>query len=104
PWGGNYDLRQVEPGNTILFPAQVPGGLFSLGDLHAAMGMHEATFVSIECPGTATVRLGVRKGLTLETPRIEAPNRLYTIGLKAADDFQHGLDFNPARIQAVSLM
>lgn len=104
PWGGNYDLRQVEPGNTILFPAQVPGGLFSLGDLHAAMGMHEATFVSIECPGTATVRLGVRKGLRLETPRIEAPDRLYTIGLNAADDFQRGLDFNPARFQAVSLM
>lgn len=98
PWAGNYDLVQVKPGNTILFPAQVPGGLFSLGDLHAAMGVHEATFVSIECPGTATVRLDVRKGLALETPRIEAPDRLSTIGLK------HGDDYDGARRQAVSLM
>ncbi len=42
PWAGNYDLTQIAPGATVLFPAQVPGGLFSLGDLHAAMGEHEA--------------------------------------------------------------
>ena len=98
PWGGNYDLIQAKPGNTILFPAQVPGGLFSLGDLHASMGAHEATFVSIECPGTATVRLGVRKGLRLQTPRIEAPDRIYVVGLGI------GADFNAARQQAVDLL
>lgn len=98
PWAGNYDLIQVKPGNTIVFPAQVAGGLFSLGDLHAAMGAHEATFVSIECPGTAIVRLDVRKGLRLETPRIEAPDRFSTIGLKEGDDY------DGARRQAVSLM
>ncbi len=98
PWGGNYDLVQVKPGNTILFPVQVPGGLFSLGDLHAAMGWGEATSVSIECPGTATVRLGVRKGLKLKTPRIEAPDRFYTIGL--GDD----VDFEASRLQAIALM
>jgi amidase len=98
PWGGNYDLIQAAPGNTILFPAQVPGGLFSLGDLHAAMGAHEATFVAIECPGTATVRLGVRKGLRLATPRIESPERLYVVGLDS------GTDFHVARQQAVELL
>ena len=98
PWGGNYDLTQAKPGNTILFPAQVPGGLFSLGDLHAAMGAHEATFVAIECPGTATVRLGVRKGLALKTPRIESPERHYCVGLSKEGDF------NCARIQAVALL
>jgi amidase len=98
PWGGNYDLTQVEPGNTILFPAQVPGGLFSLGDLHAAMGAHEATFVAIECPGTATVRLGVRKGLALQTPRIESPERHYCVGLAEPGDY------NTARAQAVALL
>jgi len=103
PWGGNYDLPQIRPGSTVLLPAQVPGGLFSLGDLHAAMGAHEPTFVSIECPGVATVRLRVRKGLALQTPRIETPDRLYTVGL-TADDSSFGLDFNPARRQAVALM
>ncbi|HEX3722100.1 MAG TPA: acetamidase/formamidase family protein [Nitrolancea sp.] len=98
PWGGNYDMVEVKPGNTILFPVQVPGGLFSLGDLHAGMGRAEATFVSIECPGTATVRLGLRKGLSLPTPRIEAPDRVFTIGLC------DGVDFHCARVQAVALM
>lgn len=98
PWGGNYDLLQAKPGNTVLLPAQVPGGLFSLGDLHAAMGAHEATFIAIEAPGTATVRLGVRKGLTLPTPRIESPERTYVVGLAEYPDFA------AARVQAVQLL
>ncbi len=80
PWGGNMDLVQAKPGNTVLLPAQVPGGLFSLGDLHAAMGVNEATFVAIEAPGVATVRLNVRPGLTLPSPRVESPERTYVMG------------------------
>ena len=87
PWAGNYDLKQVRPGSTILFPAQVRGGLFSLGDLHAAMGDGEATSVSIECAGAATVRLGVRKRLDLQMPRVETPERIYTIGLAEQCDY-----------------
>ncbi|HKG26228.1 MAG TPA: acetamidase/formamidase family protein [Thermomicrobiales bacterium] len=104
PWGGNYDLLQVSRGNTILFPAQVSGGLFSLGDLHAAMGAAEVTYVSIECPGAATVRLGIRKGLALETPRIEAPDRVYAIGLDGSGDVATGGDFQVARKQATDLL
>ncbi|MDQ4043887.1 MAG: acetamidase/formamidase family protein [Chloroflexota bacterium] len=87
PWGGNYDLLQVRAGSTVLLPAQVRGGLFSLGDLHAAMGDGEATSVSIECAGAATVRLGVRRGLDLQMPRIETPDRLYTVGLGERGDY-----------------
>lgn len=87
PWAGNYDLTQVSPGSTILFPAQVPGGLVSLGDLHAAMGEGEATSVSIECAGSATVRLNVRTGLELMMPRIETAERLYTVGLAERGDY-----------------
>jgi amidase len=92
PWGGNYDLTQNRPGATLLLPAQMPGGLFSLGDLHAAMGENEATSVSIECPGEATVRLGVRKGLRLITPRIEHPDRIFTIGLRPKGHFDDARD------------
>lgn len=81
PWAGNYDLTQVRAGSTILFPAQVAGGLVSIGDLHAAMGEGEATSVAIECAGSATVRLDVRKGLDLMMPRIETAEHLHTIGL-----------------------
>jgi amidase len=98
PWGGSYDLAQVCPGSTVLFPAQVPGGLLSLGDLHAAMGEHEATFVSIECAGTATVRLDIRPGLRLETPRIETAERIYTVGLGLRGDY------DAARRQAARLL
>ena len=98
PWGGNYDLTQICPGATVLFPAQVEGGLFSLGDLHAAMGEHEATFVAIECAGAATVRLDVRPGLRLETPRIETAERVHTIGLSQCGDY------GAARQQAARLL
>jgi amidase len=87
PWGGNLDLLQMTVGSTALFPAQVAGGLFSLGDLHAAMGDAEGTSVSIECAGAATVRLGVRQGLRLQTPRIETADRLYTIGIGERGDY-----------------
>jgi amidase len=98
PWGGNYDLSQVAPGTTILFPAQVAGGLFSLGDLHAAMGDGEGTAVAIECAGAATVRLSVRPGIRLMTPRLETSDRIYTVGLDA------DADYHRARKQALSLL
>jgi amidase len=98
PWAGNYDLTQIAPGATALFPAQVPGGLFSLGDLHAAMGEHEATFVAFECAGAATVRLDVRPGMALETPRIETADRIFVIGLSACGDY------GAARHQAARLL
>ena len=98
PWAGNYDLTQICAGATVLFPAQVPGGLFSLGDLHAAMGEHEPTFVAIECAGSATVRLDVRPGLDLETPRIEVDDRLHVLGLSAFGDY------GAARRQAARLL
>ncbi len=98
PWAGNYDLTQIAVGATVLFPAQVPGGLFSLGDLHAAMGEHEATFVAIECAGSATVRLDVRLGMALETPRIETADRVFVMGLNACGDY------SAARLQAARLL
>jgi amidase len=98
PWAGNYDLTQIAPGATVLFPAQVPGGLFSLGDLHAAMGEHEATFIAIECAGSATVRLDVRAGMALETPRIETADRIFVIGLNSCGDY------SAARLQAARLL
>jgi len=98
PWGGNYDLAQIAPGTTVLLPAQVAGGLFSLGDLHAAMGHGEATSIAIECAGFATVRLDVRKNLRLETPRLETSDRFYTVGLSPKGEY------TTAKHQAIALM
>jgi amidase len=87
PWAGNYDLPQICAGSTVLFPVQVPGALFSLGDLHAAMGTGEPTSVAIECSGAAVVRFGLRKGLELSAPRIETLERIYTIGISDRRDY-----------------
>lgn len=96
PWGGNMDLIQAKAGNTVLLPAQVPGGLVSLGDLHAAMGANEATYVAIEAPGVATVRLDVRKGLSLPGPRVESPERTYVLGMDGPPTY----NLDAARTQA----
>ncbi len=98
PWAGNYDLTQVCPGSTILLPAQVEGGLFSLGDLHAAMGENEGASIALECVGSATVRLDVRSGLRLETPRIETAERHYVLGIDPRRDYR------TARRQAIRLL
>ena len=98
PWGGNYDLSQVAPGTTVLLPAQVAGGLFSLGDLHAAMGVGEGTGIAIECAGAAMVRLGLRPDVRLATPRLETAERLYVIGLDPRRDYCR------ARQQALDLL
>ena len=98
PWAGNYDLPQMAAGATALFPAQVAGGLLSLGDLHAAMGAGEPASVAVECAGAATVRIGARRGLTLNMPRIETPERVYVMGLG------DGRDWEAARRHAAHLM
>ena len=100
PWGGNYDLIQLKAGNTAIFPAQVLGGLFYLGDLHAAMGNGEPTYVSIECAGTVTVRFGIRKQIGLLNPRVESSDRLYILGLSSGS----GGRWDTSRKQACELM
>lgn len=81
PFAGNFDMVQMKSGNIAYFPIQTTGGLFSLGDLHAAMGVGEATNVAIECAGSATVRFDLRPDLHLTMPRVESPERLYVIGI-----------------------
>src|SRR5829696_5392303 len=62
------------------------------------MGEHEATFVAIECAGSATIRLDVRPGMNLESPRIETADRLFVTGLSSCGDY------GAARLQAARLL
>jgi amidase len=62
------------------------------------MGELEATFVAIECAGAATVRLDVRLGMRLETPRIETADRVFVMGLNDRGDY------GAARLQASRLL
>jgi acetamidase/formamidase len=67
--GGNLDTRHLTVGSKLLLPVWADGGLFSVGDLHAAQGDGEVCVTAIECPGTVTVRIGLIKGAKLDAPR-----------------------------------
>lgn len=79
PHGGNLDLVEVCPGNTIYLPVFVEGGLLYLGDAHAAMGQGELSASGLEMPAETTLTVHLRKGLRLEWPRIESPTHLMSV-------------------------
>ncbi len=81
PFGGNMDLREMEAGATLFLPVQVPGGLLSMGDLHAAMGTAEPTWVSLEAAGSATLRISLEKNRSLKFPRLRVGSSTYCLGM-----------------------
>src|SRR3954454_5365029 len=96
PHGGNMDLREMEPGTTLYLPVNVPGGLLSMGDLHAAMGTAEPTWVSLEAAGQATLRIGVEKGLALAFPRLRCAGEIYFLGIAESYPEAHALAIEQA--------
>jgi acetamidase/formamidase len=80
-FGGNLDLRELSPGAILWLPVQVDGGLLSLGDLHAAMGEGEPTFVSLEASGSATVRIDLESGSNLSSPRLRVGATTICVGM-----------------------
>jgi len=67
--GGNMDTRDLSEGTELLLPVEVPGGLFSCGDGHAAQGDGEVCGTAIECPLKITLKLDLVKGANLRFPR-----------------------------------
>jgi amidase len=82
PFGGNMDLRELSPGATLWLPVQVAGALLSVGDLHAAMGQGEPTFVGLEAAGAATLRIDLEKGKEdLAYPRLRIGQETICVGM-----------------------
>jgi formamidase len=75
--GGNLDIRQLVAGSRLWLPVDVPGALFSIGDLHFAQGDGEVCGTAIEIAGAVTVRfeLQKRRGAELRFPSYETPAR-----------------------------
>lgn len=71
--GGNMDIRDLAAGSVLYLPVEVAGGLFSIGDTHAAQGDGEVCGTAIESPMKVTLRLGLVKGANLRFPRFETP-------------------------------
>ena len=69
--GGNMDNKRITEGVTLYFPVFHKGAIFSLGDVHAAMGDGEVMVSGVEIAADVKVRLSVIKGTSIETPMLE---------------------------------
>lgn len=79
-WGGNMDLREMSPGTSVDLPVEVPGGNLSIGDHHAAMGLGEPTWVSLESAGASTVRIELVKGARITHPVVRRDGKVCFLG------------------------
>ncbi|ARU62134.1 acetamidase [Tumebacillus avium] len=77
--GGNMDCKVIREGTTLYLPVNVPGALFALGDLHAAMGDGEVGVCGVEIAGEVTVTLSLLKGKRWPLPMAKTDTHLYTI-------------------------
>jgi len=72
--GGNMDTKHLTAGTTLYLPVNVPSGLLSIGDGHAAQGDGEICGGAIETPITIDVRLDVERGRELAQPQYQMPH------------------------------
>jgi acetamidase/formamidase len=78
---GNLDNKELIAGSTLYVPVHVPGALLSMGDGHALQGDGEVTLTALETSLRGTVRITVRKGMSLKWPRAETPTHYIAMGL-----------------------
>jgi len=83
--GGNLDNHLHGPGARIYFPVRQPGGMFAVGDMHAAMGDGEICGTGVEIAGTVTVRFDLLKGKQAEWPVTELASSWVAHGTAGAD-------------------
>lgn len=76
PHGGNMDTTGIARGSVLYLPVFVPGALFGLGDLHAAMGDGEVGVTGLEIAGEVDVRLDVAKDMRLPCPLLKTVDEL----------------------------
>lgn len=77
--GGNMDNNMIAAGSILYLPIFNEGGLFALGDLHAAMGNGEIGVTGIEIAGKVTVKLELIKSLILTNPVLQNKDFFTTI-------------------------
>jgi acetamidase/formamidase len=80
PYGGNMDYRGFRAGAEVMFPVSAPGGLFFLGDVHAAQGDGEIVGTGIETSAEVTFTVTVVKNRRIGWPRGETREEIFTVG------------------------
>jgi len=79
--GGNIDCKELIAGSTLFLPVAVEGGLFSVGDGHAAQGDGEVSVTAIECPiERVLLTFDLVPDLHLTTPRAKTAEGWLTFG------------------------
>jgi acetamidase/formamidase len=71
--GGNLDMRDISTGVELYLPVEVPGGLLSLGDTHAAQGHGELAGTALESPIDVALQIDLVKQANLPGPRLITP-------------------------------
>jgi acetamidase/formamidase len=79
PHGGNMDIIETCPGNTVYLPVVTRGAYLYLGDAHAAMGHGELSANGLEMPAETVLTVDLVKGKKLPGPRIESPAEILTV-------------------------
>ena len=77
--GGNMDNTKIAKGATLYLPVFHDGAYFGCGDVHACMGDGEIMVSGIEIGAVVSVRLTVLKGVSIDNPRLEDAENIYTI-------------------------
>ncbi len=105
--GGNLDIRQLVSGSRLYLPVDVPGALFSIGDLHFAQGDGEVCGTAIEVAGSVTVALHLHRDHrwrgrfpSFETPARPSRRSFATTGIPVDDE----MDLTVATREAVNAM
>lgn len=78
--GGNMDVPDVKPGNSVYLPVAVDGAYFFTGDCHAKQGQGELCGVALEISAKVALRFEVIKNKRILWPRIESPTELMVVG------------------------
>ncbi|MCF8565058.1 acetamidase/formamidase family protein [Alicyclobacillus tolerans] len=77
--GGNMDCKRITEGAYLILPVNVPGALFGLGDVHAAMGDGEVGVCGVEIAAEVTVSFKVLKGKQWPAPMVIDAERVIAI-------------------------
>ena len=95
--GGNMDCKELVAGSSVFLPIAVSGGLFSVGDGHAAQGDGEVSTIAIECPmDRVELTFILHPDMRLTMPRAFTPAGWLTLGFHE--------DLNQAMFLALNAM
>ena len=78
--GGNMDDPNMTEGTVMYFPVFVEGGLFSIGDGHAAQGLGEVCGTAIEAPLRIVYEIELLKDKQIKEPQYETKEYYATTG------------------------